>query len=119
LVYVYINENELRNEWNKRSSVKYDDDLNGFPLGSTLIRYLASRGYRKDSVGVNKLTVEDIEMIERGVTNYKFKNHILSLYPRIYETIWEIDQYLRTSDPDDKTLAQRIEFAKASFIIIK
>lgn len=119
LVYVYINENELRNEWNKRSSVKYDDDLNGFPLGSTLIRYLASRGYRKDSVGVNKLTVEDIEMIERGATNYKFKNHILSLYPRIYETIWEIDQYLRTSDPNDKTLAQRIEFAKASFIIIK
>lgn len=119
LVYVYVCEEELRQEWNKRSEIKYDDNLNGYFLGSTLIRYLASKGYRKDSVGVSKLTPADIGLIKKGVTNYKFKNHTVSIYPRIYETIWELDYYRRTGDPNEKTLAQRIEFVKASFILIK
>ncbi|MFW6351889.1 MAG: O-antigen ligase family protein [Bacteroidota bacterium] len=119
LVYVYVCEEELRQEWNKRSDIKYDDDLNGYILGSTLIRYLTSKGYRKDSVGVSKLTSEDIDLILKGVTNYKFKNHSLSIYPRIYETIWEFDYYQRTGDPNEKSLAQRIEFIKASLIIME
>ncbi len=119
LVYVYVCDKELRQEWNKRCEIKYDDDLNGYILGSTLIRYLTSKGYRKDSVGVSKLTSDDVELIVKGVTNYKFKNHNFSIYPRIYETIWELDYYRRTGDPNEKTLAQRIEFVKASFIIIK
>jgi hypothetical protein len=119
LVYIYIAEDELRQEWNKQSKIKYDDDLNGYPLGSTLIRYLASRGFRKDSVGVSRLTQDDIKLIEDGVTNYKFKNRLFSIYPRIYETVWEIDYYQRTGDPNNKSLAQRIEFAKASILLIK
>lgn len=119
LVYVYLCEKELRQEWNKRSEIKYDDNLNGYILGSTLIRYLTSLGYRKDSVGMSKLTEKDIQLIQQGVTNYKFRNHPFSLYPRIYETIWELDYYKRTGDPNEKTLAQRIEYVKASLILIK
>ncbi|MBN1819621.1 MAG: O-antigen ligase family protein, partial [Prolixibacteraceae bacterium] len=119
LVYVYVCEDELRQEWNKRSEIKYDDNLNGYMLGTTLIRYLTSLGYRKDSVGMSKLTDKDIQLIQKGVTNYKFKNHAFSIYPRIYETIWELDYYLRTGDPNEKTLAQRIEYIKASLILIK
>jgi hypothetical protein len=118
LVYIYICDAELRQEWNKISEIKYDDDLNGYPLGSTLIRYLASLGYRKDSVGISRLSDDDIKLIEKGATNYKFSNHYLSLYPRIYETIWEIDDYKHTKDPNNKTLAQRIEFIKASLLLI-
>ncbi len=119
LVFIYICEEELRQEWNKRSNIKYDDDINGYILGSTLIRYLTSKGYRKDSLGISKLTSEDIDLIQKGVTNYKFKNHSYSIYPRVYETIWELDYYQRTGDPNEKSLAQRIEFIKASFILIK
>ncbi len=119
LVHIYLCEEELRQEWNKRSKIKYDDNLNGYILGSTLIRYLTSLGYRKDSVGVSKLTEKDIELILEGVTNYKFKNHPFSLYPRIYETVWELDYYKRTGDPNEKSLAQRIEYVKASLILIK
>lgn len=119
LVYVYFCHDEMRREWNKRSSVDYDDQLNGYPLNITLIRYLASLGFRKDSAGIASLSARDIELIEEGVTNYKFSNRFLSLYPRIYETIWEIDNYLRTGDPNNKSLAQRIEFVKASLIIIR
>ena len=119
LVNVYVCDEELRNEWNKRSDIKYDDLLNGFPLSSTLIRYMTSQGYRKDSVGVSQLTSDDIKMIEEGVTNYKFRNRFFSIYPRIYETVWELDHYFRTGDPNNKSLAQRIEYVKASLILIK
>ena len=119
LVYIYVCEEELRQEWNKRNEIKYDDNLNGYMLGTTLIRYLTSLGYRKDSVGMSKLTDIDIQLIQEGVTNYKFRNHAFSIYPRIYETVWELDYYLRTGDPNEKTLAQRIEYVKASLILIK
>lgn len=119
LVNVYICEDELRKEWNKRSNIKYDDILNGYPLSSTLIRYMTSLGYRKDSAGVSNLTYSDIQLIENGVTNYKFKNRFISIYPRIYETIWELDSYFRSGDPNNKSLAQRIEYVKASLLLIK
>lgn len=118
-VNIYICDEELRNEWNKRSEIKYDDMLNGFPLSSTLIRYMTSLGYRKDSVGISKLTTNDIDLIGEGVTNYKFQNRFFSIYPRIYETVWELDHYFRTGDPNNKSLAQRIEYVKASVILIK
>jgi hypothetical protein len=118
LVYMYICHPELRKEWNKRSNLKYDDMLNGYPLSITLIRYLTSLGYRKDSTGVSNLNDSDIKRIEKGVTNHKFGNLAFSIYPRVYETIWEIDTYLRSGDPNNKSLAQRIEYFKASLIII-
>jgi hypothetical protein len=118
LVFVYICQDELRQEWNKRSEIKFDDTLNTYPLSSTLIRYLSSLGLRKDSAAISMLTCEDIELIESGVTNYKFKNRYFSIYPRVYETVWEIDKYIRTGNPNDKSLAQRIEFMKASLILI-
>ncbi len=118
LVYVYICHDELRKEWNKRSNIKYDHVINGYQLSNTLIRYLTSMGLRKDSVAVSQLTEEDIAMIESGVTNYKFKNRFFSIYPRLYQTIWEIDSYLNSGDPNNKSLAQRIEYLKASFILI-
>ncbi|HCE59202.1 MAG TPA: hypothetical protein DER09_15545 [Prolixibacteraceae bacterium] len=119
LVYTFICEPELEKEWNKRSKINYSDSINGFPLGSTLVRYMASRGLKKDSAGFSFLTDDDIRLIEQGVTNYKFKNSRFSIYPRIYETIWELDYYFKTGDPNNKTLAQRIEFAKASLFLIK
>jgi len=118
LVYVYICHDELRKEWNKRSKIKYDEEINGYQLSNTLIRYLASMGLRKDSVAISKLTDKDIELIENGVTNYKFRNRFFSIYPRVYQTIWEINNYLQSGDPNNKSLAQRIEYLKASVILI-
>jgi O-antigen ligase len=80
---------------------------------------MASKGFKKDSLGISLLTDADISLIEKGITNYKFKNSRFSIYPRIYETIWELDYYFKTGDPNNKTLAQRIEFVKASFFLIK
>jgi hypothetical protein len=119
-VKAYICETELRKEWNKRSRMKYDSlDVNGYSYGSTLIRYLTSKGYRKDSLGVTRLSEEDVKASENGIANYIFVNNRFSIYPRIYETIWELDRYIHAGDPNFQSLSQRIEFIKASFILIK
>ncbi len=119
LVFLYISEDELRKAWNNVGTLDFDAQLNGYPLGTTLIRYLTSLGLRKDSVGVAQLSPDDIEHIEQGTTNYRFKNRYFSIYPRVYETLWELEQYRSTGDPNNKSLVQRLEFLKASWILMK
>jgi len=119
-VQSYICVEEMRAEWNKRSKHDLDDrDVNGFSYRSTLIRYLTSKGLRKDSAGMSQLTEADITNVEQGIANYIYAEKRFSLYPRIYETIWEYDRYKQTGNPNGQSLSQRIEFVKASMEIIK
>jgi hypothetical protein len=118
-VYLYICVNELEKEWNKLSEIKYDqtDRLNQ-KISHTLIRYLTSKNFRKDSVGVSKLTRQDIKNIENGMTNHIFENRF-SVYPKIYEVLWQIDQYNAGASPEGHSVTQRIEFIKNGVEIIK
>jgi hypothetical protein len=119
-VRAFVCETEMRNEWNKVSSCKYDSiDKNGYPYSATLIRYLTSKGLRKDSAGVSQLTPKDIRAIEDGLANHIFVDNTFSLYPRIYQTIWELDVYFTRGDPNFQSVSQRIEFVKASLWLIK
>jgi hypothetical protein len=118
-IWNYICEPELKREWNKRSELNYDGlDRKGQTLKMTLIRYLTSLGYRKDSLGVSRLAEEDILLIENGYTNYLCKNKF-ALYPRIYVLLWEIEHYKKTGDPSGKSLGQRIEYLKTGIHILE
>jgi len=118
--YLYVCHDEMRNEWNKLSNIKYDDLApNGFPLHATLIRYLTSKGLRKDADGIKSLTIQDIQNIESGIANVIFQTKKYSLYPRIYQTVWEYYMYSITGNPSYQSFSQRIEFAKAAITIIK
>lgn len=118
-VWIYICSEELKKEWNLRSNIAFEGkDLKGQSLETTLIRYLSSLGLKKDSVGISNLTKKDIESIESGKSNYIFKNKI-SLYPKIYEIFWEIDQLKKGGIADGHSLSMRFLFLKASFSIIK
>jgi hypothetical protein len=116
----YICEKELEQAWNRKSKIKYrEKDNKGYQISGTLIRYLTSKGLRKDAEGVENLTDRDIKNIESGIANYIFDTSVYAFYPRIYETIWELDQYFLTGNPNDQSLSQRIEYAKAAIMIIK
>ena len=118
-VNLYISKKELKEEWNKVSEVKYDSiGINGYPIKATLIRYLTSKGLRKDAEGVKALTAKDIENIESGMANVIYQKKY-SLYPRIYQTVWEYYVYSQTGYANNQSLSQRIEFAKAAITIIK
>lgn len=116
---LYVCEEELKESWEQRSALAYNqNDLTGFPVSATLIRYLTSKGLTKDSAGIAKLDARDIEYIEKGIANYIYTQRFFSLYPRIYQTIWELDVYFKTGNPNLKSLAKRIEFVKAAITII-
>jgi hypothetical protein len=116
----FICEQELIASWSQRSSYNYHRaDEKGYTISGTLIRYLTSKGLKKDSAGIAALSDRDIVNIENGMANHLFDRSALSVYPRIYETIWEIDRYLQTGDPSDQSLSKRIEFARAAILIVK
>lgn len=118
-VYMYVCQPELRKEWDKRSSYKYDAlDMKQQPTIYTLIRYMTSIGLRKDSVGVSKLTAVDINRIEHGMTNYIYANKF-GIMPRIYEVIWEIDQYKHGWGVNQHSVTQRIIYMQIALSLIK
>ena len=80
---------------------------------------MTSKGLTKDAEGFAQLSQQDIYNIENEIPNYIYAENKLNIYPRIYETIWEIDQYRIDRDPNRKSLAQRIEQALLTVGIIK
>jgi O-antigen ligase len=118
--FLYICHDEMRMEWNKISNIKYDDVRpNGYPLYATLIRYMTSKGLRKDAEGIKSLTPHDIQNVENGIANIIYSEKKYSIYPRIYQTVWEFYMYSSTGDPSYQSFSQRIEYAKAAITIIK
>jgi hypothetical protein len=118
--YVWLNvcEKELQKEWNKRSNYKYwGQDRRGQSVRTTLIRYLTSKGLGKDSLGVSFLNDKDIKNVEAGMANYIFARK--GIYPRIYEVIWEFDNYLNYGSVNGHSVIQRIIYLKISSEIIK
>jgi hypothetical protein len=119
-VNLFICSEELIPLWNAHCKKQYDTKTSaGYPLGSVIIRYMTSKGLRKDAAGFAQLSQQDIYNIENGIPNYIYAKNKLSIYPRIYETISEIDQYKINRNPNQKSLAQRIELAILSTHIIK
>ncbi|MFL5754632.1 MAG: O-antigen ligase family protein [Bacteroidia bacterium] len=118
-VWLYNEYDELRGAWNKVSSVKFDSiDKKGNLISHTLIRYLTSKGFRKDSFTVTLLTTEEIAEIERGVSNYRYSN-TGDLRSRIHEVIWEYDNFLNGINPSGHSLLMRLEFWKTGLDIVR
>ncbi len=119
LIWINCCAKELEQSWNKRSSIKIGSkDLNGNDIYFTLIRFLASKGLRKDADAVFILTDDEVKAIERGVSNVNYQS-VSSLKGRIHETLWEIDLYRTTREASGHSLTQRFEYWKAGLGIIK
>ncbi len=119
LITININDYELNKEWNLNSNLPYNSaDVKGNNVRYTILRYMASKGLTKDSVGLKALTTEDISNIEHGFTNYKYTSHA-GLVARWRELVWEYTKYKRGENPSGHTLTMRLEFWKTAIYIIK
>ena len=117
-VWLYIQWDEMRGTWNKRSRFPFDSlDLKNQTVAHTVVRYLTSKGWRKDADALEKLTDMEVFAIEKGVANYVFLDEF-SVRGRIYEFLSGYDIYRKTGNPTGSTVMQRIEFWKASLGII-
>lgn len=118
-VYLYVQDKEMREAWNKRSRIQFDSlDRKKQLLSSTLTRFLTSKGLYKDASGVNSLTADEVQAVENGTANVIFTKSF-SLRGLIYELLWGYDEYESTGNPTGSSLMQRLEFWKASRGIIR
>ena len=119
LITININDDELNKEWNLKSNLPYNTtDFKRNNVRYTILRYLASKGLTKDSVGLSNLTHEDVSNIEHGFTNYKYTSHA-GLIARWRELVWEYTKYKRGENPSGHTLTMRLEFWKTAMYIIQ
>lgn len=117
-LWLYVCFPELEETWNRRSEIDFDSlDRSGQDIQYTLIRFLTSKGYRKDSDGVSSLTNDEIFAIENGVANYE-EIEKPGFVRRIENVLWELDDFSHTGDPKQHSFMQRVELWKASLNII-
>lgn len=118
-VNAYINEGEMRTAWNSRSSHPFDSlDERKQPLRATLIRFLTSKGDRKDAESVGRLSEKEIRSVERGIANVDYQD-LSSVRSRLLQITWEVKEFIRGGNPSGHSVTQRIEFWKAALGIIR
>ena len=118
LVWIYFCMDELESAWNKRSVIKFDgEDAKGNAVRFTLIRFLASKGLRKDADAVDRLTDEEIKCIERGMPNVNYRT-ISGIEVRINEVLWEINLYKMRGDVNFHSITQRYAYWQAALDIV-
>jgi len=117
-IWLYFCEPELRKEWNLVSEIDYDNqDSLGNEIKYVIIRYLTSKGLRKDSAGMAQLSTEDIRLIEQGKANY-LHGKKFSLYNQIYLILWQVDVFRKNGNPSGHSVTQRILYLQAAAEII-
>lgn len=115
---IYIAWGELASEWQKRSSIAFEgQDSLGNPVKGTLIRYLTSKGLRKDIDGVRSLTEADISWIEQGITNAEWMQRT-GIRKRLDRIFFEYDNYRNGGDPNGHSVFQRLEFWNTGWAIV-
>lgn len=117
-VMTYIAWNELAEAWETRSAIPFNGlDRRGQPVSSTLIRYMTSKGLRKDRMGIRSLNDADVLRIEQGIANAILANH-QGIRRRIDKIMFEVHSFIIGSDPNGHSVFQRLEFWKAGLGIV-
>ncbi len=118
-VWRYICRPELKKAWNERSDIPYKGkDGKGNAIEYTLIRYMTSKGLKKDAEGMEKMSPADIRRVEEGVANIAL-HRMNPLRKRLRKAMFAIDQYRRGQNPSGNSLTQRFEFWRAGSWIIR
>ncbi len=118
LIWSNISWDEIELEWNKKSVIPFSGkDLKDQFLSTTLIRFLSSKGIYKDAESVINLTSIEVDAIEKGIPNHKFID-MNGMDKRIYEIIWEHDNYIQGRDFNGHSVIMRWEYWSTAFHII-
>ncbi len=117
-VWAFICWDEIEQAWPMRSQLDLNSkDKRNQELKVTLIRYLSSKGLKKDEEGINALTDQDIHNVEKGIANV---NHVKkgNIFARIDQIVWEYHRYKMSGNPSGHSTTQRLEYWKTASAII-
>ena len=116
---LYLCEKELRQEWNKRSKIKYDSsNIMHEAISKTLIRYLTSKNLRKDADGVDSLSDMDIHMIEQGIANINYIDNP-GIHTRILKLLRGYEVFKKYGNPSGNSVMQRYAYTRGAVALIK
>jgi hypothetical protein len=116
-IWRYVALEELGRGWERRSAVDLGGmDAKGHALYGTLVRYMTSKGLRKDSLGVARLTDADVRAIEQGVPTVLAEG--APLIRRMNELFFEMEHYLSTGNPSGHSLPMRLESARVALALV-
>ncbi len=120
LVLVYVCQEELREIWNQKSTIDFDTGKNahGNLISNTIIRFLASKGLRKDADGLAQLSNAEIKAIELGATNANEPN-MSRIESRLYQVFWEAYHYGIGGNPSGNSVTMRFDLGKNAYAMIK
>ncbi|MFT5228175.1 MAG: hypothetical protein ACI8YO_000983 [Gammaproteobacteria bacterium] len=118
-IWKYYAPKETKKAWNTVSKIRHDGlDKNGHKIFGTIVRYMTSRGLRKDARGVAQLSQVDISNIENGQTNYLHDSQ-KGIDRRLNQIFYEIDRYRMDFDPSDSPTIRRLHFWNTAIGLIK
>jgi hypothetical protein len=118
-VWTWVALGELYRAWPHRSDRPLNGpDGRGHPLYGTLVRYMASLGMRKDSVGVMSLSDEDISKIEQGIPS-ALAGSRSQLHERFEEVLFELEQYRSHGRASGHSVTMRLEFMKVGWEVAR
>lgn len=118
-LWLHVCEEELRTSWAKRSTIPYDSlDKAGEPLRMTLLRYLTSRGHRKDSVGLTLLSKADIASIEAGTYNAALVGRG-PIYRRCWRELEGVERHMLRLGGEPTPLVRASVSLRTSWAIIR
>lgn len=119
-IWTYVCYEELEEAWSLRSEIPFfgGKDAKGQYVYTTIIRFLASKGERKDYVALMNLTDNEITLIEKGVANQRFQ-HGGPIDNRVYQVLWELTSYWNGQRIDGNSVVQRLEYWKTGWEIWK
>ncbi|OFZ01629.1 MAG: hypothetical protein A3K10_11520 [Bacteroidetes bacterium RIFCSPLOWO2_12_FULL_31_6] len=114
-----ISLNEFSAAWNTRSKIDFNGrDLKNQELKNTLIRFVTSKGQRKDKKAIERLTSEEVKAIENGISNYKYLT-MNSFSVRLHQIIWEYDSNKNGRNINGHSVFMRWEYCKTAIHILK
>jgi hypothetical protein len=118
-VWTYLSWDELRRNWPKRSDRSLDSlDARGHVMWATTVRYMASKGLTKDSVGVWALSDADVARIEQGVTNH-LEGQRSALRERFEQVVFEWQHYLDEGASNGHSMTMRLEYWRTGWAIAR
>ena len=110
---------EFKDAWNSKSTIKFDSlDLKGQKLKNTLMRFVTSKGQRKDAEAINKLSAKEVSAIERGTPNHSYLE-MNTLSVRMHKIMWELHTYNNNRDLNGHSILMRWEYWNTAIDIIK
>ena len=113
-VHQYVCEKEMREQWRKLSDYPFDSLTPvGYTVYPALLRYLNAIGATKDSLGMTRLTPDDVAAIERGIANPVY----LQRGPRklFYVLFYEYENYRCFRSVSNFSTLQRLELWRAGW----